>query len=98
MIHIYGASTKGNTILQYAGIGTSLVAAAADRNPDKWGSETIGTRIPIISEEESRAAKPDYYLALPWHFLDEFIEREQEFLARGGKFIVPLPEVRVVES
>jgi hypothetical protein len=96
-IHVYGASTKGNTILQYAGIDHSLIAAAADRNPDKWGSETIGTKIPIISEEESRAAAPDYYLALPWHFLDEFIEREKEFLDRGGKFIVPLPEVRVID-
>jgi hypothetical protein len=95
-IHVYGASTKGNTILQYAGIDHTLIAAAADRNPDKWGSETIGTKIPIISEEESRAAKPDYYLALPWHFLDEFLEREQEFLSRGGKFIVPVPEVRLV--
>jgi hypothetical protein len=96
-IHVYGASTKGNTILQYAGIDHSLIAAAADRNPDKWGSETIGTKIPIISEEESRAAAPDYYLALPWHFLDEFLEREREFLDRGGKFIVPLPEVRVID-
>ncbi len=95
-IHVYGASTKGNTILQYAGIDHNDIEAAADRNPDKWGSETIATRIPIISEEQSRAMNPDYYLALPWHFLDEFIEREQEFLQRGGKFIVPLPEVRVV--
>jgi len=95
-IHVYGASTKGNTILQYAGIGTNYVEAAADRNPDKWGSETIGTKIPIVSEEDSRAMSPDYYLALPWHFLDEFLEREQEFLARGGQFIVPLPEVRLV--
>jgi hypothetical protein len=97
-IHVYGASTKGNTILQYAGIDASLIPAAADRNPDKWGSETIGTMIPIISEEDSRAAQPDYYLALPWHFLDEFIEREAEFLARGGRFIVPLPEVRILGS
>jgi hypothetical protein len=95
-VHIYGASTKGNTILQYAGIDASLVPYAADRNPDKWGSETIATRIPIISEEESRAMNPDYYLALPWHFLNEFLERETEFLARGGRFIVPLPDVRVV--
>lgn len=97
-IHVYGASTKGNTILQYAGIDSSLIAAAADRNPDKWGSETIGTKIPIISEDESRATNPDYYLALPWHFLDEFIERERDFLHRGGKFIVPLPEVRLFGS
>jgi SAM-dependent methyltransferase len=95
-IHVYGASTKGNTILQYAGLGHELIEAAADRNPDKWGSETIATKIPIVSEEDSRAMKPDYYLALPWHFLEEFLEREEEFLARGGKFIVPLPEVRVI--
>ena len=97
-VHVYGASTKGNTILQYVGIDTSLVSHAADRNPDKWGSETIGTGIPIISEDESRALKPDYYLVLPWHFLDEFVEREQEFLQSGGQFIVPLPEVRIVDG
>jgi hypothetical protein len=97
-VHIYGASTKGNTILQYIDASTDLIEAAADRNPDKWGSETIGTGIPIISEEESRAAQPDYYLALPWHFLDEFLDREREFLDRGGKFIVPLPEVREVDG
>jgi hypothetical protein len=95
-VHVYGASTKGNTILQYAGIDASLVPYAADRNPDKWGSETIATRIPIISEDDSRAMNPDYYLALPWHFLDEFLQREQEFLDGGGRFIVPLPEVRIV--
>ena len=97
-IHVYGASTKGNTILQFADIGPSLIECAADRNPDKWGSETIGTHIPILSEEESRALRPDYYLVLPWHFLDEFLEREDEFLARGGKFIVPLPDVRVIDE
>ena len=96
VVHVYGASTKGNTILQYAGIDATLIPYAADRNPDKWGSETIATRIPIISEEGSRAMEPDYYLVLPWHFLDEFLERETEFLARGGRFIVPLPEVRIV--
>ncbi len=95
-IHVYGASTKGNTILQYCGLDATVVPYAADRNPDKWGSETIATHIPIISEEQSRAMRPDYYLALPWHFLDEFLQRESEFLARGGRFIVPLPEVRIV--
>ncbi len=95
-IHIYGASTKGNTILQYAGIDRAMVPYAADRNPDKHGSETIGTGIPIISEEQSRELKPDYYLALPWHFMDEFLQREQEFLDRGGRFIVPMPTVRIV--
>jgi C-methyltransferase-like protein/methyltransferase family protein/putative zinc binding protein len=97
-VHIYGASTKGNTILQYIDASTDLIEAAADRNPDKWGSETIGTGIPIISEEESRAAQPDYYLALPWHFLDEFLEREQAYLDSGGRFIIPLPEVRIISA
>ncbi len=97
-IHIYGASTKGNTILQYVGIDRSLVPFAADRNPDKHGSETIGTKIPIISEERSRELQPDYYLALPWHFLDEFLDREREFLERGGQFIVPMPQVRIVSN
>ncbi len=97
-IHIYGASTKGNTILQYAGLDSRLIPYAADRNPDKWGSETIRTKIPIISEEDSRAMRPDYYLVLPWHFLDEFLERERDFMAAGGKFIVPLPEVRVLDG
>jgi NDP-4-keto-2,6-dideoxyhexose 3-C-methyltransferase len=95
-VHVYGASTKGNTLLQYVGLDTRLIDCAADRNEDKWGSETIGTHIPIVSEEESRVRRPDYYLVLPWHFLAEFLERESEFLARGGRFIVPLPDVRVV--
>jgi NDP-4-keto-2,6-dideoxyhexose 3-C-methyltransferase len=95
-IHVYGASTKGNTILQYAGIDHTLIPYAADRNPDKRGSETIGTGIPIISEEESRTMKPDYYLALPWHFMDEFLDRERKFLDRGGRFIVPMPSVHIV--
>jgi hypothetical protein len=93
-IHIYGASTKGNTILQYAGLDSRLIPYAADRNPDKWGSATR-TGIPVISEEESREMRPDYYLVLPWHFLDEFIQRESEYLDGGGSFIIPLPEVRV---
>jgi len=97
-IHVYGASTKGNTILQYVGLDKSVIPYAADRNPDKWGSETIATGIPIISEEDSRAMKPDYYLVLPWHFLDEFVDRERDYLSSGGKFIVPLPEVRIVEG
>lgn len=96
--HIYGASTKGNTTLQYVGIDATLIDCAADRNPDKWGSETIGSHIPIISEEESRALAPDYYLVLPWHFLDEFVERETEFFARGGKFIIPMPDVHLIDG
>jgi hypothetical protein len=97
-IHGYAASTKGNTTLQFYGLTPDLVEAIADRNPQKWGKVTVGSRIPIISEEESRARKPDYYFILAWHFLPEFIEREKEFFERGGKFIVPMPEFRIVEG
>jgi hypothetical protein len=96
IIHGYAASTKGNTTLQYYGITTELVDAIADRNPTKWGKFTVASGIPIISEEESRNQKPDYYFVLAWHFLPEFINREEGFLKAGGKFIVPMPEFRVV--
>jgi SAM-dependent methyltransferase len=95
-IHVYGASTKGNTILQWCGIDNRIVDAAADRNPDKRGAFTLGTEIPIISEEESRALHPDYYLVLPWHFRDEFLEREKESMRRGIKMIFPLPTIEVI--
>jgi hypothetical protein len=95
LVHGYGASTKGNTILQYCDITPDLVPAVADRNKDKWGSHTIGTNIPIISEEESRKQKPDYYLVLPWHFIVEMKKRESDFFGRGGKFLLPMPEVRL---
>ena len=97
-IHIYGASTKGNTILQWCGIDHRLIDCAADRNPDKFGASTIGTEIPIVSEEESRSLKPDYYLVLPWHFADEFLEREKATLAAGTGMIFPLPEIRIVTA
>lgn len=95
-VYIYGASTKGNTLLQYCGIDYRLVEKAADRNPEKWGRHTLGTDIPIISEEQARSERPDYFLVLPWHFFSGFVTREAEFLARGGKFILPLPSVRMV--
>lgn len=95
-VHVYGASTKGNTILQWCGIDSSVITCAADRNPEKVGAHTIGTEIPIVSEEESRAMNPDYYLVLPWHFREEFVQREAETLARGTKFIFPLPEIQIV--
>lgn len=95
-IHIYGASTKGNTILQACGLDRSLIQYAADRNPEKDGASTLGTNIPIISEEKSRAMKPDYYLVLPWHFRDEFLRREQATIAHGTGMIFPLPVVEIV--
>lgn len=95
-VYVYGASTKGNTLLQYCGLDSSLIAAAAERNPDKWGKKTVGTNIPIISEEDARKANPDYFLILPWHFLEEFRAREEAYLHGTGKFIVPLPEFRII--
>jgi NDP-4-keto-2,6-dideoxyhexose 3-C-methyltransferase len=94
----YGASTKGNTLLQYCGIDASLISAIADRNPTKWGAKTPKSDIPIISEEDARALNPDYFLVLPWHFRDEFLSREAEFLAGGGSFIFALPELTVVSQ
>jgi NDP-4-keto-2,6-dideoxyhexose 3-C-methyltransferase len=95
-IHGYAASTKGNTTLQYYGITTELIEAIADRNQTKWGKYTVATGIPIISEEESRNQNPDYYFVLAWHFLPEFLQREQAFLKAGGKFIVSMPEFMVI--
>lgn len=97
-IYVYGASTKGNVLLNFYNINDNLITAAADRNPEKWRHRTPGTNIPIISEEDARKAKPDYFLVLPWHFKNEFIEREAEFLASGGKFIFPLPEISIISG
>lgn len=94
-ICVYGASTKGNTLLQHFGLDHTLVKLAAERNPDKWGKKTVGTNIPIVSEAEARLVA-DYFLVLPWHFLKEFKEREIDYLTNRGKFIVPLPEFKVI--
>ncbi|BCM90843.1 hypothetical protein IAD21_02705 [Abditibacteriota bacterium] len=96
-IHIYGASTKGNTLLQWCGIDNRIVDVAAERNPDKYGAFTLGTDIPIVSEAESRAMNPDYYLVLPWHFKEEFVEREKETLDRGIGLIFPLPTIEIIK-
>lgn len=95
-VYVYGASTKGNVILQYYGLDAALIAGAADRNPVKWGKHTL-TDIPIVPEEEGRA-KADIFLVLPYGFLDEFLRRESGWLKAGGEFVVPLPEFRVIRS
>jgi len=97
-IHIYGASTKGNTILQWCNIDHTIIDYASERNPDKYGAMTLSTNIPIISEEESRAMKPDYYLVLPWHFKEEFLQRERKAQESGTGFIFPLPEITIVRG
>lgn len=94
-VYLYGASTRGSTLLQYAGIDAKLIKKAAEKNPEKWGKIMSSVGIPIISEDEARQDHPDYFLVLPWFFREEFIEREKEYLQKGGKFIFPLPELEV---
>jgi len=95
-VAVLGASTKGNTMLQYFGLTDKLIDHAAEVNPDKYGKRTVGTNIPIISEQESLIRHPDYYLVLPWGFADFFVEKLKPYLQKGGSLIVPLPQPRVI--
>jgi len=97
-IYVNGASTRGNTILQVARLDHSMIVAAADRNPDKWGRRMVGSNIPIISKEQARREKPDYYLVLPYAFLNEIMQEEETYLEAGGGFIVPIPYPHVITS
>jgi len=92
----YGASTKGNVILQFCDISEKDIHCIAEINSDKFGSYTPGTNIPIVSEEEAKNMKPDYFMVLPWHFRDNIIEREENYLRSGGKLLFPLPFLEVV--
>lgn len=92
----YGASTKGNVLLQYSNLSPEVLPYIAEVNSDKFGCVTPGSNIPIISEAEAKAMKPDYYLVLPWHFRDSILAKEAEFRKAGGKFIFPLPSVEIV--
>jgi NDP-4-keto-2,6-dideoxyhexose 3-C-methyltransferase len=96
IVYGYGASTKFNTTLQYFGLDNTFITKIADRSPAKWGLRTVGTNIPICSEDDMRQDKPDYLLIGPWHFISEFIEREKEYLDGGGKFIVPAPCFEII--
>ncbi len=95
-IAVMGASTKGNTVLQYFNLTDKDIIHAAEINPDKYGKRTVGSNIPIISQEESMRFHVDYYLILPWGFIDNFIDRNKPYLLAGGKFIVPLPTARII--
>jgi hypothetical protein len=92
----YGASTKGNVLLQFCGFTEREIPAIGEVNPDKFGCFTPGSGIPILPEAEVKAMKPDYLLVLPWHFKDNIVAREQEYLAAGGRMIFPLPEIEIV--
>ena len=95
-IHGYGASTKGNVLLQFYNINKKDVSFIADRNPLKYNLYTPGTKIKIISENQSRKLRPDYYLVLPWHFKKEILFREKIAKKSGTKFIFPLPKVSII--
>lgn len=92
----YGASTKGNVLLQFCNLTSKEIPYIAEVNPEKFGKFTPGTNIPIISEEEAKAMKPDYFVVFPWHFRDSILSREKSFINEGGKFIFPLPEIEIV--
>jgi len=92
----YGASTKGNVLLQFCKIGTKELDAITEVNKYKFNRYTPGTKIKIISEGRAKKFKPDYYLVLPWHFKNHIIEREKKFLKNGGKLIFPLPDIEII--
>ena len=95
-VYLYGASTRGNTLLQFLKLNNKLITFAVERNPEKWGKRISSVGIPIISEEKARKDKPDYMLVLPWFFKEEFLKREKTYLDKGGHFIFPLPKFKVV--
>jgi NDP-4-keto-2,6-dideoxyhexose 3-C-methyltransferase len=96
LVYLYGASTRGNTMLQYFELDNKLIKKAVERNTEKWGKIISSVGIPIISEEEARKDKPDYMLVLPWFFKEEFLKREKKYLDKGGHFIFPLPALKIV--
>ena len=96
-VYIYGASTKGNCLLQYAQLDDKYMKYAVERNLNKIGKMT-STGIEIIGEDQMREAPPDYLFVLPWHFRDEILQRESTFLENGGQFIFPFPQFDVVGS
>ena len=95
---LLGASTRGNTLLQYIGLNNSLIPYAMERNPEKWGKKIMSLDIPIISEQEARYKNPDYFFVFPWFFAAEIIKREFEFLQSGGKLFFPLPKPYIVDK
>ena len=97
-IFLYGASTKGNTVLQYYGLNYKKIPFGAERSPEKWNKYTIGTGIKIVNEERARRLNPDYFFVTPWGFIKEFVKRERKWLKGGGSFIVPFPKFKLIKS
>ena len=96
-IFLYGASTKGNTLLQYYGLTNKEIPFAAERSKTKWGKYTVGSGVKIISEENARKLNPDYFFVMPYGFINEFLIREKNWLKRGGKFLLPYPKLKVIK-
>ena len=96
-IFLYGASTKGNTLLQYYSLNNKIIPFAAERSPEKWNKFTIGTGIKIIPEKKARKLNPDYFLVTPWGFIKEFVKRESAWRKKGGKFIIPFPKFKLIK-
>lgn len=94
-VYVYGASTRGNTLLQYSRLDNTLITAAVERNPEKYGKKISSLQIPIISEAKARKDKPDYALLLPWFFAKEIVARDRKLLEEGMKFIIPLPTIDI---
>ena len=97
-VYGYGASTKGNIVLNYCDVGPKDIVAIGDRNPEKDGLVTPGTRIPIISHAKLRAANPEYLFVMIWHFRKEVIRDEIELIEKGAKFVFDLPRLHVVDK
>jgi hypothetical protein len=95
-IFIFGASTKGNTLLQYYGLTHKEIPYAAERSKAKLGKYTVGSGVKIISEEKARKLNPDYFFVMPYGFINEFLIREKNWLKKGGKFLLPYPKLKVV--
>ena len=95
-IAAYGASAKGSTLLNFFGLGKDFLGFVADRSSYKQGRLTPGTHIPIVAAEKLTEARPDYTLLLTWNFADEILEQQRSYRQNGGKFIIPIPEVRIV--
>ncbi len=95
-VYGYGASTKGNVILQFSKIDSKLIKYIGEVNKFKFNKYTPGSNIKIVSEKQLKKFKPDYLLVLPWHFKDHILKREHQYLKNGGKFIFPLPDIEII--
>jgi len=95
-VYGYGASTKGNVILQYCNLNSNEIKYIGEVNKFKFNRYTPGSKIKIISEQKLKKMKPDYLLVLPWHFKDNVIKKEKAYLNSGGKLLFPLPDIEII--